>query len=120
MWIDHQPIKRGGGERRVGAIDCGTRVSARSLHAAICGANAEKKPPLADGKRRFRLKTSFDSYDPESAPAPVAGVFWLKISLLFSTVTLTGSPSCRLPLRISSARGSSRNRSTDRRMGRAP
>jgi len=54
------------------------------------------------------------------ATAPSAAAFWLNTSLSPSTVTVIGSPSCSLPLRISSASGSSRNRSTERRIGRAP
>jgi hypothetical protein len=54
----------------------------------------------------------------ESAPSAVA--FWVKMSLSLSVVTRIGSPSCRWPRRISSASGSSRNRSTARRIGRAP
>jgi hypothetical protein len=46
--------------------------------------------------------------------------FCLKASLPSSTTTVTGSLGCRLPLRISSASGSSKYRSTARRMGRAP
>lgn len=54
------------------------------------------------------------------ATAPSAVAFWLKTSLSLSVVTVIGSPTCRWPRRISSASGSSMNRSTARRIGRAP
>src|SRR6266478_8905446 len=59
----------------------------------------------------------------ESAPsavAPSSAAFWEKTSRSFSAVTRMGSPSWKMPLRISSAKGSSRERSTARRIGRAP
>ncbi len=56
-----------------------------------------------------------------SAPAaPAAEVFCEKTSLPLSTVARMASPSWKEPLSISSASGSSRKRSTARRIGRAP
>src|SRR5438874_7216705 len=55
-----------------------------------------------------------------SAVAPSSGAFCVKVRRSLSAETWIGSPSWNEPLRISSANGSSSERSTERRIGRAP